>query len=299
MAAAPSEARVPCAQCGGLVHPIAGRCRHCKADLSAIRGARAAATAPLPALDPLSATPRVPVRPGEAASQPAAPVVTIAKEASQPVLPPRPTAGYQVPPESSWKSWPMVVIVLATIAIVTAVVIMVWPASHVANAKRTLEPPPAPERMDTNSLTPTPIPPPPHASLTPPSRRTPDPLPPQDPDVMDPLGRGGAGMGGLGRMGGLGPLGGLANLNAGLMKAVLQHGCDRLTACGSTDDVLRMTCKVGLDALRVAPPPPTCDAAARCIKRIDELDCTTHMTGIADLLTLLPNAQDCLAALAC
>jgi hypothetical protein len=100
-------------------------------------------------------------------------------------------------------------------------------------------------------------------------------------------------------MRGLGPLAGLANLNAGLMKAVLQHGCERLTACGSTDDVLRMTCQVGLDSFRNAPPPPTCPAAERCLKRLDELDCKTHMTGITDLLALLPDAQDCLAALAC
>ena len=33
----PSDARVPCPLCGGLIHPIAGKCKHCKADLTAHR----------------------------------------------------------------------------------------------------------------------------------------------------------------------------------------------------------------------------------------------------------------------
>ncbi|HRC59196.1 MAG TPA: hypothetical protein PKU97_24905, partial [Kofleriaceae bacterium] len=28
------ELRMPCPFCGGLVHPIAGRCKHCKQDLA-------------------------------------------------------------------------------------------------------------------------------------------------------------------------------------------------------------------------------------------------------------------------
>ena len=43
----PSDARVPCPLCGGLIHPIAGRCKHCKADLAdAPRRAPAAAARP-------------------------------------------------------------------------------------------------------------------------------------------------------------------------------------------------------------------------------------------------------------
>ena len=43
----------------------------------------------------------------------------------------------------------MLVIILAMIAIVTAVVIMVWPSSSRADDKNGLEPPPAPEHMQT------------------------------------------------------------------------------------------------------------------------------------------------------
>src|SRR4051812_23007406 len=46
----PADARVPCPLCGGLIHPIAGKCKHCKGDLSALRGARPSAVASLPSL---------------------------------------------------------------------------------------------------------------------------------------------------------------------------------------------------------------------------------------------------------
>src|SRR5262245_53151632 len=93
----PSDARVPCPLCGGLVHPIAGKCKHCKAELTGFQSARPAASAPLPSLHkpvvtnghpPAQAhTNGHPVHPPIAA---AAPVAT-AQEV-QPVLPPRPTA---------------------------------------------------------------------------------------------------------------------------------------------------------------------------------------------------------------
>jgi hypothetical protein len=44
-----SPGRVPCPLCGGPVHPIAGRCRHCRGDLT--RVAR-------PSMTPASSTSR-------------------------------------------------------------------------------------------------------------------------------------------------------------------------------------------------------------------------------------------------
>src|SRR5262249_53951747 len=89
------------------------------------------------------------------AAQPAPPPLTaLHEQASQAVLPQRP-AGMswthmqrQGPQPSPWRSWPMLVIILAMIAIVTAVVIMVWPSSSRADGKNP-EPPPAPEKMNT------------------------------------------------------------------------------------------------------------------------------------------------------
>src|SRR5665647_1711166 len=46
----PSDARIPCPLCGGLIHPIAGRCKHCKADIAALGAKRPAAMAALPPL---------------------------------------------------------------------------------------------------------------------------------------------------------------------------------------------------------------------------------------------------------
>src|SRR5690242_18239476 len=41
------EPRMACPACGGQVHPIAGRCKHCRADLNRLRaGGGAAARAP-------------------------------------------------------------------------------------------------------------------------------------------------------------------------------------------------------------------------------------------------------------
>src|SRR5262245_25230008 len=53
----PADARIPCPLCGGLIHPIAGRCKHCKGDLRALRSSRPAAAATLPALNQPAAAP--------------------------------------------------------------------------------------------------------------------------------------------------------------------------------------------------------------------------------------------------
>jgi len=159
----PADARVPCPLCGGLVHPIAGRCKHCKQDLTQFRGTRPHAAVPLPALvAPPAPTP--------------VPVAIVVTEASQPVLPPRVTAQSVAVADrrSAWRSWPSMVIALAIVAIVAAIAIMVWP-DRSNDAKKALPPPPAPERMDTSPL-------PPHAQLTP----VPPAAPPSQPDVWDP-----------------------------------------------------------------------------------------------------------------
>ena len=152
-----SDGRVPCPRCGGLIHPVAGRCKHCKEDLSALRGGRPAAAAPLPVLNGSGnghanghaqhAAPSAPMP---------MPVMPVMNEGSQPILPPRPTGRSFAAekPRSVWKSWPMLVIVLASVAIVVAVVLMVWPPSSGHETKRALQPPPAPERMETNPLPP-------------------------------------------------------------------------------------------------------------------------------------------------
>src|SRR5580704_1213152 len=121
------EARVACPMCGGLIHPVAGRCKHCKEDLSATRVGRPAAQAPLPPLLHQNAPVASPIVAATYISP--VPIAMPAREGSAPILPPRPT-GRSVAvarPGSPLRSWPVVVIGLAAVAIVAAVAIMVWP----------------------------------------------------------------------------------------------------------------------------------------------------------------------------
>jgi hypothetical protein len=212
-----------------------------------------------------------------------------------PVLPPRMTGrSMEVPhTRASWKSWPMLVIVLASIAIVVAVVMMVWPPTPV-DAGRKIVQPPAPERMETDPL-------PPagagnsngadpwggHSRVDPPAppRQTPDPLPAAPaPAPRDPLGDPFGGLGGA--TGGLTPGGDVAF-------AVMAHACTKLKSCPNADDTLMAVCD-GLAALPHAAAP-ACDAEKRCFDAIDKLDCTQDLSQSTPA-SLMMNMQDCVTA---
>jgi hypothetical protein len=291
----PGDVRIPCPLCGGLIHPIAGRCKHCKQDLSTIRGARPAAAsalpplvapspgapapAPVPAPPPPATSnghyapnghnPYAPPAMPAAAPQPpvVAPVANGVHEA-QPILPPRPTGRMVTAPPVAgwWKSWPMIVIVLAGIAIVIAVVLMVWPPGGGDKGTQTVEPPPAPERMDTNPL------PPKSGSITPsPSPSPPKPADPTAPappkvdipDDPDPQ---------------------LA-LGTPTQVAILDRVCDRLMVCGN--DAAETFCDAAKEltrALGKRPGAPACDAGKRCMARIDRVDCAASAVDVQRLI---------------
>ena len=116
----PADARIPCPLCGGLIHPIAGRCKHCKGDISTTRSSRPAATA-LPALQPSApqANPYAPapaptngvngahayaIKAHPANAHMAIPIAMRDSE-SQPVLPPRPTGRMQASGTSTIIIW--------------------------------------------------------------------------------------------------------------------------------------------------------------------------------------------------
>jgi hypothetical protein len=185
------------------------------------------------------------------------------------------------------------VIVLASIAIVVAVVMMVWPSKQ-ADPGRHVAQPPAPERMETD-----PLPPPGagntngadpwggHSQADPaPPRQTPDtvpniPTPPNaaQPDDPDPL----AGMGNLA----------MGSTAINMMKAQLVHACTRMKTCPNADDTLEQLC----DTVAMMPggAPPTCDASKRCLEQIDKMDCGTSLDS-ANLLGLANQFQDCIKA---
>ena len=289
----PSDGRIACPQCGGLVHPIAGKCKHCKADLAEARGARPAAAAALPALAG-GGTARPAMR-ADATPVPAkpSPISKLVAAENIAILPPRETG--RMPAQKSGgsllKNWPVVVIIIAGIAIAAAVVLMVWPPGSTAKADTRIPPPPAPERMETNPL------PPKGSMVTPPSNgqdpwsnkgTAPDPQPdpddqasidPNDPS-KDPFSlRGGGNL-----------------LGSNVMFSVFEHACARATSCGNSS--LASMCSVMSQALGPTPPP-SCAAAQRCIEHIDTLPCDAQMSSQADILSMMTTFQDCAEAIKC
>lgn len=314
----PSDARVPCPLCGGLIHPIAGKCKHCKAELTTFHAARPAANTPLPALRPGAAESSQ--ASGDAngharAAHAAVPAVVAAYDASQPVLPPRPTGrGHAPEPRaSSWRSWPVLVIILATVAIVVAVVLMVWPSRHDGDGKRTLAPMPAPDRMQTEpdvKQTPQANPqilPPAKADPTDdpwtdrPDPPAPDPSAgaidrPDDDDVAglldDPFGspHSSAISPGRRRL--------RTNHHDMMVLAMAEHMCRKMVQCGVDDPLVKATC----DSFARQPPAPPlrCAAAMRCLRRIDTLSCGSPSgDSFLQPQALMAQFQDCAEAVRC
>jgi hypothetical protein len=305
------DARVPCPQCGGLIHPIAGKCKHCKADLTAFRSARPAANTPLPALNHAPAPvngqpPHAPI--AHAVAMPPAPY-----DAGRPVLPPRPSAHAATaePAGSAWRSWPVLVIVLAMLAIVAAVVLMMWPPRS-RDGKRALQPPPAPERMDTQTppvmpkidspATPPQAPqgsahdpwsgqPPtgtdPSAAQDPADPAQADPADADDPDLdaIDLTPRAGP------------PRRHAPPLNGSgmLVLAMTAHVCQKLAVCDTSDARMKNACDM---ISRMRTVPPTCPAAQRCFQQIDAMTCSDQ-PGSLQVDRLFRRFSDCLDAMHC
>lgn len=321
----PSDARVPCPLCGGLIHPIAGKCKHCKADLTAYRSSRPAANAPLPPLHQASSGNGHGNGNGHAGPPIAhvAPVAVAAAHDVQAVLPPRPTARSHTaqPTGATWRSWPVLVIVLAMVAIVVAVVLMLWPTSSDRlrePGKHALQPPPAPERMQTEpdikppvpdrrvqparpnapdpwSAGPSPLPPrqPQVAPSQPAPSPTPSPLDPSvdsadaddlDLDVLkDPLAtpRPGASL----------------NARGAMVAAMFEHLCRKLSECHVDDTTTTDLCEQITSQPHGAPV--NCPAAVRCLQHIDAMSCGSRPTSFTQLSVLMGRFRDCAEATRC
>ncbi|MBA3451821.1 MAG: hypothetical protein H0T42_01845 [Deltaproteobacteria bacterium] len=252
------------------------------------------------------------------------PVVAIANpyhDESRPILPQRPTGRMQTEPNRSiWRNWPVIVIVLAVLAIGTAVVLMLWPPARSARAGSKLPPPPTPERMDTNPMAPRDPGagiPQPQGGADPWSNRNgvPPVPPPDDPDdtidpddlLKDPFANPRGGLGGGGGGGALGgnPFGSMGGGSA-LVFAMVQRACDRMKQCPSSSAA--DMCKVmeqSLGQFPIPAPPASCVAAQRCLSQIDRLDlCGSSANplgggGLVEVTMLLSTAQDCIDAARC
>ncbi len=330
---APVDARIACPQCGGLIHPIAGRCKHCKHDLSASRAARPAAPVALPPLAsnrtqpyvspasgatvvPGAAPPRAPVPSTVDIAQPHAVVaLPVGRDDSRPILPPRPTGRVTTSgTRTTWRSWPMVVIGVAVLAIAAAVVMLVWPhddAAAAGAAGTRGAPPPAPDRMETNPM-PSPPPRAPNGSKDPWSGPGPaqpaapvqpapsadiDAIPDPDPDSLrDPFLA--PGPGSPSSMGAL-------QSSAAMISAMVVHACDRMAACPQVDTTVATVCTAARQTLGSSSAgAPSCPAAARCLARIDRMSCDDLVGPDSDLSTsflmsMATSVQDCMSAMQC
>ncbi|MBP6631427.1 MAG: hypothetical protein KA297_18460 [Kofleriaceae bacterium] len=151
---------MPCPACGGLIHPIAGRCKHCRADLVAWRGggpttsggALAPAALPHITTGPAALAPTPPPAqavvaylPGASGSNGHAAPSLLAGMSPSPAttISPGYPVGADAEARGSWlaRRWPMIVVVLAAIAIaVSVVMLLVPPKPSVAKPARALTP---------------------------------------------------------------------------------------------------------------------------------------------------------------
>jgi len=266
-----AEARVPCPLCGGLVHPIAGRCKHCKQDLAELRAARQQPAARLPALN------------GKGNANGYAGVAAIAIPAPREGTAPERR-------ESMWRHWPIAVIAVAGLLLVGAVALLIWPQSTPPEIEKSA-PSPAPDRMPEQPTDPwAPSAPPPHAQVAPHATPVPDPLPPTVPDTQpmppdDPNG--------------LGSLGQLALPSGGsFMFAMATHLCKRLEQCGTANDFITTYCE-GMTVLQQQAPQqaPACDQGKRCLDAIDKMSCTAKADDATALFQLMNQMPECFQAM--
>ncbi len=228
-----ADARISCPVCRAPVHPIAGRCKHCKADLVRMRGgstgagetpvavptlgpggAPAAAPLPLPggrggaAMPALTAVPAstaaphlaLPGAPSPAALPGPGPRLALPAASAPPTAIAPSSGSTSYARTRRWSQrWPLAVAIVAALAILASLAMLLFNGPKKPKTLRPLGP--APERMDTDVGPPPPPAPTPHApSTTPPppvgpQGTVPGPGAPSDPsDPFDPPAGSGAGV---------------------------------------------------------------------------------------------------------
>jgi anti-sigma factor RsiW len=120
------EARIPCPACGGPIHPVAGRCKHCKTDLAAWHTGKPQVTSALPSLGNRTTNERAvsgPPSPGRRST--ARPVLPLGDPATATfgMGSPLPSSGL---PEARPRSeepvaWPVIAIAISAVAIILSV----------------------------------------------------------------------------------------------------------------------------------------------------------------------------------
>jgi hypothetical protein len=204
------------------------------------------------------------------------------------------------------------VIILATIAIVVAVVLMLWPNSRRdLDGKHTMAPPPAPERMQTEpEIKPPQVPAP---QVPPPAPQTgatrdpwndqlapvpPDPAGPTDTDPDDDdlaLKNPFTSPQAPGQPPGTGHL--QLNGRGAMIFAVTKHVCRKMQQCGADDPMITNTCDAIVHS--AAPTPDDCPAYDRCLRHIDAMSCANQGDLLKQLNLLFAQFRDCAEATRC
>lgn len=329
-----ADARIPCPLCGGPIHPIAGRCKHCKADLSALRGARPAAQASLPSLiangqhqvqmgapQPMNGhangvhvpspyvppSPHAPVPPngnGHAPYAPGSPSTAAYVPQAAPLpLPVQDGSQPILPPRPTGRMY-------AAAATGTAwwkswpLIVIILAALAIVTAVVLMVWPPggsSDKGQAKGSLAPPPAP----------ERMDTNPLPPSPPPPRtgDPWNNQGNNGGSAapnidipddpdpGASTDPGYGGNLTGTGA-IMMGMMRHACDRAAACGPLDSTLKDYCEMTKSMTKSAPPA-SCPAAKRCFDTIDAMSCGSGFDDITALSAVMYKFQDCVEAMSC
>lgn len=310
-----SEVRIPCPVCAQPVHPVAGRCKHCKTDLVKLRESRGVraprldpaslGAVPVMAPSPFAPAPMAGMAAGVAAAAPRLDAVD-----ATPTPMPVPAAmslgdGELIEPAPPVRKsrWPLIVMLLAGVAIVVCLALLLGgdePARAGGSSKRSGAGGgmPAPDRMDTMPAPPVPTPMQPAPDLRNPfddPAPTPDPTPDPNNPFNNPTPPPSP------------PRGGAVPTAEEFSEAVIQHGCDRLKSCGM-DQTIGMICSAA-DTLGLADYTKelvrsgrcTYDpaAAGECLAAIDGFQCTGGTLDFDQLSKTFLSIGSCARALSC
>jgi hypothetical protein len=266
---------VPCPACGGPVHPIAGRCKHCKTDLNKVRDdyAQAQRAASMGMPRPMAAPP--PAGPGAPTMQSPtlrAPTPAPLPQAAQMVYP----GGYGTTMGSNWsRRWPLLVGGAAVVVIAISLVVLFRGSD--SNASTNTTSPSGPSRS------PRPIPDDMNQPQGPLGRNTPIPdlTDPQPPDLKP------------------NPFGQRTQPRdvASFATAMIETLCERVDACGVNDPGTKMLCASApsfgsmLDPGALGGSGGICtlktSAVDACISAIENISCDTIRSN--DIGALLSN----------
>jgi hypothetical protein len=289
----------PCPACNQLIHPIAGRCKHCKADLVAYREQQAAArqaaaqaqlrrttktggaVPPPPSPQRADATP-APMHPAQAAQQRPPSHGGVPGPVYDPATGPSATHAYVHAPRPHWsRRWPLAVAVVAVLAIGLSIGMMAdrW-GSDDASA--------APEKASGTStpmMVPDHIPNPggPTSKLMPKlpfgmKQRKPIPFNGKAPAV-------------------------------GMFAVALTDGvCTKLSSCGLLDNFSEMLCRELAQQMKDSDAAGKVrrgechyneKAAEACLGAIQSLSCTAKSADVMDWVTKAGSLTECTNAYTC